>query len=142
VRFITEHQDKPFFIYLPHNLPHVPLFRSLDFVDKSERGLYGDVVEEIDWSVGQILDTLRELSIDQRTIVWFTSDNGPWLSFDSQGGSAGLLREGKGMTSSPKVRTLATPNQRRMIHRCCTTWSSILRKNGTLPRITRTLSLS
>jgi len=98
VRFITEHKERPFFVYLPHSLPHVPLFRSEDFVDKSERGLYGDVVEEIDWSVGQILDTLRDLAIDQRTIVWFTSDNGPWLSFDSHGGSAGLLREGKGMT--------------------------------------------
>ena len=107
VQFITEHKDKPFFIYLPHNLPHVPLFRSADFADKSERGLYGDVVEEIDWSVGQILDTLRTLSLDQRTIVWFTSDNGPWLSFDSHGGTAGLLREGKGMTWEGGMRVPA-----------------------------------
>lgn len=107
VQFITENQEKPFFIYMPHNLPHVPLFRSEDFADKSKRGLYGDVVEEIDWSVGQVLDTLRELKIDKRTIVWFTSDNGPWLSFDSHGGSAGLLREGKGMTWEGGMRVPA-----------------------------------
>jgi len=98
VKFIRTQADKPFFLYLPHSLPHVPLFRSPDFEGTSERGLYGDVIQEIDWSVGQILNTLRELSIHQQTIVWFTSDNGPWLSFDSHGGSAGLLREGKGMT--------------------------------------------
>jgi arylsulfatase A-like enzyme len=98
VGFIRKNRERPFFLYLPHSLPHVPLFRSAEFADKSARGLYGDVIEEIDWSVGQILETLRELELDQQTIVWFTSDNGPWLSFDSHGGSAGLLREGKGMT--------------------------------------------
>lgn len=98
VKFITSNRDKPFFLYLPHSLPHVPLFRSPEFTGKSTRGLYGDVVEEIDWSVGQVLSTLKKLQLDENTLVWFTSDNGPWLIFGDQGGSAGLLREGKGST--------------------------------------------
>lgn len=98
VRFIREHQDQPFFVYLPHNLPHVPLFCSDEFRGRSPRGLYGDVVEEIDWSVGQVLQTLREAGLAERTLVWFTSDNGPWLTFGDHGGSAGLLRDGKGST--------------------------------------------
>ncbi len=98
VRFMTENKDRPFFLYLPHSMPHVPLFRSPDFADRSLRGRFGDVVQEVDWSVGQVLDTLRALHLDQQTLVFFTSDNGPWLIFDQQGGSAGLLRGGKGST--------------------------------------------
>lgn len=98
VSFIRKNKDENFFLYLPHSLPHVPLFRSKEFEGKSLRGLYGDVIEEIDWSVGQVLQTLRDLKLDQKTIVWFTSDNGPWLTFNDHGGSAGLLREGKGTT--------------------------------------------
>jgi arylsulfatase A len=98
VSFITKNKDNPFFLYLPHSLPHVPLFRSKQFEGKSLRGLYGDVIEEIDWSVGRVLQTLRDNKLDQKTIVWFTSDNGPWLTFKEHGGSAGLLREGKGTT--------------------------------------------
>jgi arylsulfatase A len=98
VSFITENKENPFFLYLPHSLPHVPLFRSKQFEGKSLRGLYGDVIEEIDWSVGQVLQTLRDNKLDQNTIVWFTSDNGPWLTFKDHGGSAGLLRAGKGTT--------------------------------------------
>jgi arylsulfatase A-like enzyme len=98
IRFIRDKRDKPFFVYLPHSLPHIPLFASEDFRGKSIRGLYGDVVEEIDWSVGQVLDTLRELKLDQKTLVIFTSDNGPWLTFQTHGGSAGPLRAGKGTT--------------------------------------------
>ena len=98
VSFIRKNKDEKFFLYLPHSLPHVPLFRSKEFEGKSLRGLYGDVIEEIDWSVGQVLQTLRDLKLDQKTIVWFTSDNGPWLTFNDHGGSAGLLREGKGTT--------------------------------------------
>lgn len=98
VRFIHDKQDVPFFIYLPHSLPHIPLFTSEPFRGKSKRGLYGDVVEEIDWSVGQVLDTLRELKLDKKTLVVFASDNGPWLSFQTHGGSAGPLRAGKGTT--------------------------------------------
>ncbi|MEE2826430.1 MAG: sulfatase [Planctomycetota bacterium] len=98
-QLIRKQQDgQPFFIYLAHNLPHVPLFRSSEFADASRRGLYGDVIEEIDWSVGQILSTLRETGQDKETLVVFTSDNGPWKSFRQQGGSAGLLRDGKGST--------------------------------------------
>jgi arylsulfatase A len=98
VRFIEGHRDGPFFLYMPHSMPHVPLFRSGDFAETSRRGLYGDVIEEIDWSVGQILDTLRQLELADNTIVWFTSDNGPWLTFKDHGGSAGLLKDGKGTT--------------------------------------------
>lgn len=98
VKLIRQEKDNPFFIYLAHNLPHVPLFVSEDFTDVSRRGLYGDVIEEIDWSVGQILDTLKNEGLADDTLVVFTSDNGPWLSFNQQGGSAGLLRDGKGST--------------------------------------------
>lgn len=98
ISFIEKNKDDRFFLYLPHSLPHVPLFRSKDFEGQSLRGLYGDVIEEIDWSVGQVLETLRRLKLDENTIVWFTSDNGPWLTFNDHGGSAGLLREGKGTT--------------------------------------------
>jgi arylsulfatase A len=98
IRFITAHRSEPFYCYLAHNLPHVPLFASREFQNRSLRGLFGDVVEEIDSGVGRILQTLRELKIEQRTLVVFTSDNGPWLVFNQQGGSAGLLRGGKGST--------------------------------------------
>lgn len=107
IRFMREHKDEPFFVYLAHSLPHVPLFTSNDFHQTSQRGLYGDVIEEIDWSVGAILETLRELDLDSRTLVFFTSDNGPWLVFDSHGGSAGLLRGGKGMTWEGGMRVPA-----------------------------------
>lgn len=98
VQFIQEHQDGPFFVYLAHSMPHVPLFTSDAFADTSRRGLYGDVIEELDWSVGQVLNTLRQEGLAENTLVVFTSDNGPWLVFDTHGGSAGLLRGGKGMT--------------------------------------------
>ncbi len=98
VDFIERHRDQPFFLYFAHTMPHVPLFRSKEFENKSLRGLFGDVVEELDWSVGQVLETLRKHQLDKNTIVFFSSDNGPWLIFNEQGGSAGLLREGKGST--------------------------------------------
>ena len=98
VRFIRENRDRPFFLYLPHTFPHVPLFVSEDFDGNSPRGLYGDVVEELDWSTGRILDELRDLDLAERTFVFFTSDNGPWLMYGLEGGSAGLLRQGKGTT--------------------------------------------
>ena len=96
VEFIVANQDKPFFLYLAHSMPHIPLFVEERFRGKSIRGLYGDVIEEIDWSVGQVLNTLRELELDTETVVFFSSDNGPWLSFRTHGGSAGPLRAGKG----------------------------------------------
>ena len=98
IAFIEASRDKPFFLYFPHTFPHVPLFASRDFKGKSPRGLYGDVVEELDWSVGQILDTLRRHKLAEKTLVFFTSDNGPWLIMKLNGGSAGLLRGGKGST--------------------------------------------
>jgi len=98
IRVIRANRDRPFFLYLAHNFPHVPLFASKEFAGRSLRGLYGDVVEEIDAGVGRILETLRALELDRRTLVVFSSDNGPWLVFDQHGGSAGLLREGKGST--------------------------------------------
>ena len=98
IAFIEKNKDRPFFLYFPHTFPHVPLFASKAFKGKSLRGLYGDVVEELDWSVGQVLDTLRRLRIASNTLVLFTSDNGPWLIMKLNGGSAGLLRGGKGST--------------------------------------------
>jgi arylsulfatase A len=96
--YIRAQKGGPFFLYLAHSMPHVPLFRSDEFAGRSPRGLYGDVIEELDWSVGQIVRTLRDEGLAENTLVIFTSDNGPWLSYDEQGGSAGLLRAGKGTT--------------------------------------------
>jgi arylsulfatase A-like enzyme len=98
VKFIEKNKDKPFFLYLPHTMPHVPLFVSDKFKGKTQQGLYGDVIEEIDWSVGQVLDALKRLKLDNDTLVIFTSDNGPWLSYGDHAGSAKPLREGKGTT--------------------------------------------
>jgi arylsulfatase A len=98
VGFIRQHRDRPFFLYLAHNFPHTPLFASEKFKGKSRRGLYGDVVEELDASVGEVLATIRELKLAEDTLVIFTSDNGPWLIQKQDGGSAGLLRGGKGST--------------------------------------------
>lgn len=94
----------PFFIYLAHSLPHIPLFRSEEFKDASVGGIYGDVIEEIDWSVGQILETLKKEGIAENTIVVFTSDNGPWHTFKTHGGTAGLLRGAKGGTFEGGMR--------------------------------------
>src|SRR5262245_32094142 len=107
LRFIAENRSRPFFLYLAHNLPHIPLARSTGFVGHSTAGIYGDVVEEIDASTGRILDPLKAAGLDRRTLVVFTSDNGPWLPFGAHGGSAGPLREGKGTTWEGGVRTPA-----------------------------------
>jgi arylsulfatase A len=96
VSFIERHQDKPFFFYLAHSMPHVPLAVSEKFRGKSAQGLYGDVIMEIDWSVGEIVRTLDKLGLTQDTLLIFTSDNGPWLSYGNHAGSSGPLREGKG----------------------------------------------
>jgi arylsulfatase A len=96
VKFIAEHKDKPFFVYVPQTMPHVPLHVSEKFRGKSEQGIFGDVVMEIDWSVGQILAALKRSGVDRNTLVVFSSDNGPWLTFGDHAGSAGPLREGKG----------------------------------------------
>jgi len=96
--FIRRHKGKPFFLYAAYHMPHVPLFASPPFQGKTARGLYGDVIAELDWGVGQILDLLREEGLDKRTLVVFTSDNGPWTVFRDHGGSTGSLRGDKGST--------------------------------------------
>jgi arylsulfatase A len=96
IRFIEANRSQPFFLYLAHSMPHVPLYVSSKFKGKTARGLFGDVIEEIDWSVGQIVETLRRLRLEENTLILFTSDNGPWLSYGEHAGSADPLREGKG----------------------------------------------
>lgn len=98
VRFIDRNKDRPFLLYLPHSMVHVPLHVSDRFAGKSKRGLFGDVVMEVDWSVGEIVGAIRRHGIERDTMVVFTSDNGPWLSYGTHAGSAGPLREGKGTT--------------------------------------------
>lgn len=104
IELINKFKDDRFFIYLSHNLPHIPLYASKEFLGKSKRGLYGDVIEEIDFGVGLIINELKKLNLDKNTVVVFTSDNGPWLVFKSHSGSAGLLRNGKGTTWEGGVR--------------------------------------
>lgn len=96
IQFIDKNKKHPFFIYLAHPMPHVPLFVSDKFKGKSKQGLYGDVIMEIDWSVGQILQKLRKEGLDENTLVVVTSDNGPWINYGNHAGSTGGLREGKG----------------------------------------------
>lgn len=97
VDFIKRKKDEAFFLYVPYAMPHVPLMPGSEF-NSSERGKYGDVVEEIDWGVGEIMKTLKEQGLSENTLVFFTSDNGPWIIKDEKGGSSGLLRDGKGST--------------------------------------------
>ncbi len=104
VRFIAENKERPFFLYLAHTMPHVPLAASADFRGRSAAGLYGDVIEELDWSAGQVLAALREHDLDEKTLVIFTSDNGPAVLKAGAGGSAGKLRGGKMATSEGGMR--------------------------------------
>ncbi len=114
IEFVEKNQERPFFVYLPHTMPHTRLDASPDFKGKSKRGLYGDVIEEIDFNVGRILDTINQLDLADNTYVLFTSDNGPWLIKNKNladgtlpsdhGGSAGLLRSGKVSTFEGGVR--------------------------------------
>jgi arylsulfatase A-like enzyme len=106
VKFIRANKERPFFLYLAHTMPHVPLFASPQFKGKSPRGIFGDVVEEVDASTGQVLDALRTEGLTEKTLVLFTSDNGPWLTQGAQGGSAGLLRDGKGSTWEGGMRVV------------------------------------
>jgi arylsulfatase len=105
IEFLRDNKERPFFLYLPHVMPHVPIFCSEAFAGKSKRGLYGDVVTELDWSVGEILQTLTDLDLEQNTLVIFMSDNGPFLSYGDHAGSAGSLREGKLTAFEGGVRT-------------------------------------
>lgn len=104
LKFIDSNEDAPFFLYLAHNMPHVPIYASPEFEGKSGRGLYGDVIQELDWSVGEILKKLGEKGILENTLIVFSSDNGPWLVMEDHGGSAGPLREGKQFTFEGGVR--------------------------------------
>ncbi|HYE99017.1 MAG TPA: sulfatase-like hydrolase/transferase, partial [Planctomycetota bacterium] len=104
VDFIRRQRERPFFLYLPHVMPHVPLFASDAFRGRSKGGLYGDVIEELDAGVGKVLDALRENGLDERTLVIFLSDNGPFLSYGAHAGSARPLREGKLTTFDGGVR--------------------------------------
>ncbi len=96
VGFIKKNSKNPFFLYLAHPLPHVPLAVSDKFKGKSKQGLFGDVMMEIDWSVGEVLKAIKELKLDKKTLIIFTSDNGPWINYGNHAGSSGGLREGKG----------------------------------------------
>jgi arylsulfatase A len=104
VRFIEKQRDRPFFLYVPHAMPHVPLYVSERFKGFTGAGLYADVIAELDWSVGQILDAVRHAGLDENTLVIFTSDNGPWLSYGNHAGSSGPFREGKGTAFEGGVR--------------------------------------
>jgi arylsulfatase A len=104
VKWIEKNKDRPFFLYVPHAMPHVPLFVSERGKGKSAGGLYGDVIEELDWSVGEIVATLKKHDLEKNTLVIFTSDNGPWLSYGNHAGTAGPLREGKGTSFDGGVR--------------------------------------
>lgn len=107
IKFVREHRDEPFFLYLPHTMPHVPLFASEKHAGKSPRGIYGDVIEELDANVGRLLQALRDEQLAERTLVIFSSDNGPWLTQNKFGGTAGLLRDGKGSTWEGGMRVPA-----------------------------------
>jgi arylsulfatase len=107
VDFIGRNKENPFFLYLAHPMPHVPLFVSDKFKGKSTKGLYGDVVMEIDWSVGEVLKALKENGLEENTLVIFLSDNGPWLSYSGHSGSAGPLKEGKGTSWDGGVKVPA-----------------------------------
>src|SRR5262249_15394186 len=109
VSFIERNKARPFFLYVPHTMPHVPLHVSQKHKGKSGCGLYGDVIMEIDWSVGEIMEALRRNNLIENTLVLFSSDNGPWLEYGDHAGSALPLREGK-MTSfegGPRVPFIA-----------------------------------
>jgi arylsulfatase A len=104
LKFMDSVEDQPFYLYLAHNMPHVPIYASPEFEGTSNRGLYGDVIQEIDWSVGEVLKKLEEKGILENTLIVFSSDNGPWLVMEDHGGSAGPLREGKQFTFEGGVR--------------------------------------
>ncbi len=104
IDFIGKNKKKPFFLYIAHSMPHVPINASAQFKGKSNQGLYGDVMMEIDWSVGEVMKAIQQNGLDNNTLVIFTSDNGPWLNFGNHAGSTGGLREGKGGTFEGGMR--------------------------------------
>ena len=107
LEFIDQNSDRPFFLYLAHSMPHVPLYVSEKFAGQSEQGLYGDVIMEIDWSVGQVHQKIKDLGLEENTLIIFTSDNGPWLSYGGHAGLTAGLREGKGTSWDGGIRVPA-----------------------------------
>jgi arylsulfatase len=130
VNFIRKKQKEPFLIYLAHSMPHVPLAVSDKFKGKSEQGLYGDVMMEIDWSVGEILKTLHELKLEEKTLLILTSDNGPWINYGNHAGSTGGLREAKGSTFEGGNRVP-----------CIMYWKGMLQSGSTCNKLTSNIDL-
>jgi arylsulfatase A len=140
VNFIEKNKSRPFFLYVAHNMPHVPLFVSEKFKSKSKRGLYGDVIMEIDWSVGEILQALERNALAENTLVIFTTDNGPWLSYGDHAGSQGSLREGKGTVWEGGVRVPCIMRWPGKIpqHQVCTEPAMTIDLLPTIAQITKT----
>ncbi|HEX7846317.1 MAG TPA: sulfatase [Chitinophagaceae bacterium] len=130
VKFISENKRKPFFLYLAHTMPHIPLGVSNKFRGKSKQGMYGDVMMELDWSVGEIMNTLKKEGIDQNTLVILTSDNGPRLMYGNHAGSAGGLREGKTTTWEGGVREV-----------CIVRWPGVVPKGTVNNALSSTIDL-
>lgn len=130
VNFINKNKDNPFFLYVPHSMPHVPLGVSDKFRGKSKQGMYGDVMMEIDWSVGQILKAIRKNGLDNDTLVIFTCDNGPWLNFGNHAGSALPLREGKGTSFEGGQR-----------EPCIMRWPGTIKPGTTCDKLAATMDL-
>ena len=138
INFIRKNKDQPFFLYLPHSMGHVPLAVSDKFKGKSEQGMYGDVMMEIDWSVGQIEQELEKLGLDENTLIIYTSDNGPWLNFGNHAGSALPLREGKGTMweGGPRVPCIMRWPDKIPEGKVCTKMASTIDILPTLAKIT------
>ena len=130
VEFIKSHRGDPFFLYVAHAMPHVPLFCSTEFQNSSEQGAYGDVIQEIDWGVGQILSTLEDCGLTENTLVIYTSDNGPWLSYGNHAGTTAGLREGKGTAWEGGVRVP-----------CLMCWPGHLAKNRVIDDMAATIDI-
>lgn len=130
VKFINQNKDQPFLLYLAHSMPHVPLFCTDRFMNSSEQGRYGDIIQEVDWSVGQIMKALDQNSIADNTLVIFTSDNGPWLSYGNHAGTAGPLREGKGTAWEGGVR-----------EPCIMRWPKVIKPDSTCHELAATIDV-
>ncbi|MBD0825460.1 sulfatase family protein [Aestuariibaculum marinum] len=130
VEFIQKNKNNPFLLYLPHSMPHVPIAVSSKFKGKSKQGLYGDLMMEIDWSVGEVLKALKENGLEENTLVIFTSDNGPWLNYGNHAGSTGGLREGKGTSWEGGQR-----------EPCLMKWPNIIEKGSLTNNIASTIDL-
>ena len=131
IEFIKQNREQPFFLYLPHTMPHIPIFASEDFAGKSAGGLYGDTIEEIDWSVGEILKSIQEFGLDENTLVIFTTDNGPWNLKNGHGGSALPLRGFKFQTYEGGMRVP-----------CIMRWPGTVPADSTTDQVASTIDLA